>query len=44
MWHYIHTVFRHVDRWDTQEWLIALVITLSVGFFCMRGMGSRSKY
>lgn len=44
MLHYIQTAFRHVDRWGSQEWLIALMIALSIGFFCMRGLGSRSKY
>jgi hypothetical protein len=44
MWHLIHKAFRHVDRWDGREWLVALVIVLTIGFICMRGMGSRSKY
>lgn len=44
MLHHIQTAFRHVDRWSSQEWLVALVIVLSIGFFCMRGLGSRSKY
>ncbi len=44
MWDLIEDVFRHVDRWGTQQWLLALMIALSVGFACMRGLGSRSKY
>jgi hypothetical protein len=44
MWDFIQIVFRHVDRWGTQEWLLALMVALSVGFACMRGLGSRSKF
>lgn len=44
MWNHIETAFRHVDRWDGKEWLVALVIALSIGFVCMRGLGSRSKF
>ncbi|MHB8898080.1 MAG: hypothetical protein ACYC6Y_04985 [Thermoguttaceae bacterium] len=44
MWHQIEIVFRHVDRWGGQEWLLALIIALSLGFVCMRGLGSRSKF
>lgn len=44
MLHYIETAFRHVDRWGGQEWLLALIIALTIGFVCMRGLGSRSKF
>lgn len=40
----IQTAFRHVDRWSSQEWLLALIIVLAIGFCCMRGLGSRSKF
>jgi len=35
---------RHVDRMDTQEWLLLLVGVIIVGVFCLRGFGSRSQY
>ncbi len=44
MWHFIQKTFRHIDRWDGQEWLVALVIALAIGFVCMKGLGSRSKF
>jgi hypothetical protein len=44
MWNLIRTAFRTVDFWGAQEWLLALIIVMSIGFFCMRGFGSRSKF
>jgi hypothetical protein len=29
---------------DRQEWLIVLLVVTVIGFFCMRGYGSRSNY
>jgi hypothetical protein len=33
-----------MNHFDRQQWLVALAIVTIVGFFCMRGFGSRSKY
>jgi len=44
MWKLINKAFREVDCWDGPEWLMALVVVLAVGFMCMRGLGSRSKF
>jgi hypothetical protein len=35
---------RWVTSLDKQESLLMLVIVTVVGFFCMRGFGSRSNY
>ena len=35
---------RVVNSMGTQEWVLALVGVIIVGFFCLRGFGSRSKY
>jgi len=35
---------RFIDRMDAQHWLLALLAVVVVGFFCMRGFGSRSDY
>ena len=37
-------VMRVVDRMGTEEWTLALGAMIIVGFVCMRGFGSRSKY
>ena len=33
-----------VERMDTHHWALALVAVIIVGFFCLRGFGSRSGY
>jgi len=37
-------VIRFIEHMDMQEWLLALLGVIAVGFFCMRGFGSRSQY
>ena len=48
MWYKIDAffspVFRHVQHMERTEWIGVCLVTLAVGFFCMRGFGSRSKY
>ena len=48
MWDAYHTFSRTVMGWalslNRQEWLIVLVAVSVLGFFCMRGYGSRSNY
>ena len=33
-----------IDGMGTQEWMLVLVGVIVLGFFCMRGFGSRSNY
>ena len=44
----MYNVYNSVMRWavslNRQEWLIALVVAMVLGFLCMRGFGSRSQY
>lgn len=44
MSHMIQEVLRYADRLGTQEWALLLIGVIVVGFFCLRGFGSRSKY
>ncbi len=42
--HYYHIIMRFLDRMGPQEWVIVLAAMIVVGFFCLRGFGSRSQY
>ena len=48
MWHKIDQalapVFRVCASLDRQEWIGVFVVALTIGYFCMRGFGSRTKY
>jgi len=45
MWkEYYSDLMRWVTSLDKQESLLMLVIVTVIGFFCMRGFGSRSNY
>ncbi len=48
MWNTYQQCCRAVMGWtmslDRQEWLIVLVSVTVLGFFCMRGYGSRNNY
>jgi len=33
-----------INSLDRQEWLMLLSLVAGLGFFCMRGYGSRSNY
>jgi hypothetical protein len=37
-------VVRWVNRLDRQGWFLVLCCAVVVGFFCLRGFGSRSDY
>ena len=37
-------VVQLIDTMGTQEWMLALAGVIVLGLFCMRGLGSRSKY
>ncbi len=44
MWPYYRTLMRHIERLDTQEWLMVFIIAVGIGALCMRGFGSRANY
>lgn len=48
MWQFFHKCSHSTMQWvlslDRQEWLIVLLVVTVLGFFCMRGYGSRSNY
>ncbi len=44
MSHLLRNVLRYAERMGTQEWALLLVGVIVVGFFCLRGFGSRSGY
>lgn len=44
MGHLWREVMRVVNSMGTQEWVLVLVGVIVVGFFCLRGFGSRSQY
>jgi hypothetical protein len=44
MGNWYRTVMRFVEQMDAQEWMLAFFGVVIVGFFCLRGFGSRSKY
>ncbi len=48
MWHKIdqalNPVFQVCQNLDRQEWIGVFAVVLTVGYFCMRGFGSRAKY
>ena len=37
-------LFRLGQNLDRQEWIAVFVVAVIVGFFCLRGFGSRTKY
>ncbi len=41
---YWNTLLHHIDRLDTEQWTLILAAAIVVGFFCLRGFGSRSGY
>ncbi len=44
VFHAFDQVFGHLEHLNRQEWLLVLVGVVIVGFFCLRGFGSRSSY
>jgi hypothetical protein len=48
MWSAYQQFCRTIMSWtltlDRKEWLIILVVVTVIGFFCMRGYGSRNNY
>ena len=44
MWRFYNSVMYRIGMFDLQDWLFVFVIVVLLGFFCMRGFGSRSNY
>jgi len=44
MRHYFREISWWIDRLDMQEWMLILFSMIILGFLCLRGFGSRSKY
>ena len=48
MWHKIENalapIFNACAGMGREEWVGIFLVALTIGFFCMRGFGSRSKY
>jgi hypothetical protein len=44
MAHLWKEVVRYTAHFSAQEWLLLLLAVIVVGFFCLRGFGSRSNY
>ncbi len=41
---YIERFIGYAERLGTQEWALLLIGVVLVGYFCLRGFGSRSGY
>jgi hypothetical protein len=44
MWDYYNQATAWLFRLDSQEWFLAMCAALIIGFFALRGFGSRSNY
>jgi len=48
MWHFIERhcapLFRCLSGLDRQEWIVVFAGALIIGYFCMKGFGSRTDY
>ena len=45
MWSdYYNSVMRAVAGLGPNEWLVVMIAVVLLGFFCMKGFGSRSDY
>ena len=44
MWRFYQEALRFVTRLNSEEYLLLLLATIVLGFFCLRGFGSRSHY
>jgi hypothetical protein len=42
--HIIHQIMHIVEGMSPHHWLLVLAAMIAVGFFTMRGVGSRSHY
>lgn len=44
MWQVYYSVMQSLDHFSRREWLAVLAVVVVIGFFCMRGFGSRTTY
>jgi hypothetical protein len=44
MWKYYKDTVDWLFHLDSQEWFLAMCAALVIGFFALRGFGSRSNY
>jgi hypothetical protein len=44
MWHLYRDLTHYVQHMGPEEYVLLLALAIVVGLFCMRGLGSRSKY
>ena len=44
MGHFYREVTRYINHMDMQQWAVALALVIVVGFFCLKGFGSRNNY
>ncbi len=42
--HYFNSLFQFFDRLNSHQWIWVLIAIVALGFYCMRGFGSRAKY
>ncbi len=42
--HYLNSLFQFFDRLNSHQWIWLLIAIVLLGFYCMRGFGSRAKY
>ena len=44
MSHLAHEMMRSIYRFNLEDWALVFGAVLSLGFFCLKGFGSRSSY
>lgn len=44
MQHFFRTIVRTIERMNAQEYVLVFGAVILIGFFCLRGFGSRSRY
>ena len=44
MWRWYYAFNREIQNLDREDWFLVLCCVVVVGFFCMRGFGSRAGY
>jgi hypothetical protein len=42
--HVVRDFLRYTQHLQPRQWLLVLLASIVVGFFCLRGMGSRKNY
>jgi len=44
MGRYLHEIVHAIEQMGTQEYIIAVAIAVAIGYFCLKGFGSRAEY